>query len=187
MAEPDRNSNSYTLPSNTILEYRKLFYTLKRETNEGTQTWLSRIQWYINRCEFPKIIEFLLIDKFMCELHFNEVEFIRRIETWTLSQLYEYFVDEKIDDDQGANDDKNEMDDESIDSNEEKSTENFGIDSWAASNETEIDDSNEMPSDDMICKVVSIHLWLYSQLNVEYCVILSKFSGKRGISRSQSR
>lgn len=169
MAELDCNLYSYTIPSNTILENRKLFYTMKRERNERTQAWLKRVQWHINRCAFPKIIEFLLIDKFMCELHFNEIEFIRRIETWTLNQLLEYFVDDKIADGEWVND-ANIMVDGNIDASLQKSTEIFEMDPlsldpsldisnrnmWTASNESEMGGINEMLIDShMKCEIVS--------------------------------
>lgn len=158
MADHDCNLYLYTIPSSTILENRKLFYALKRESDERTQTWLKRIQWHINRCAFPKIIEFLLIDKFMCDLNFNELEFTRRIETWTLSQLYEYFVDEQF------------ADGLMIDSSQEKPTEVYEMDPlsldpsmdiidrnmWTTSNEPEIDGIDEMLIGDMKCEVVSI-------------------------------
>lgn len=161
MAEFNCNSYLYTLPPNKILENRQHFYTLKRENNERTQTWLKRIQWHINRCAFPKIIAFLLIDKFMSELNFNEVEFIRRIETWTLNQLLEYFGD----------DNTNIMVNQNIIPNQEKSTELFEMNPlslnptigmanrniWTESNQSEIDGINEMLIDSMKCDFVSIY------------------------------
>lgn len=194
MAELDCNPYLYTLPSISVLENRKQFYGLKRESDERTQSWLKRIQWHINRCAFPKIIEFILIDKFMCELNFNEVEFIRRIETWTLNQLLDYFADDKVVDVQWAND-TNIMVDQNIGTSQEKSTpELFEMDPlslsptidianrniWTESNQAEIDGINEMLIDGMKCEVVSTiwkcksFLLLFCSLNVAHL----EFSGK---------
>lgn len=88
----------YKTPSDEIIRYRKEFYGLWRRCDDETATWLNRVQSLINHCEFPPVLsrEYLLIDRFVCELNPNAREFIQSVSTWTLEQLKEYFFDQKI-------------------------------------------------------------------------------------------
>lgn len=178
MVEVNSNFYLYKVPSIAILENRKQFYALKRETDERTETWLKRIQWHIKRCAFPKIIEFLLIDKFMCELNFNEMDFMRHMEAWTLNQLLEYFADDKIVDGQWMND-ANIMVNQNIVASRRKPTELFEMDplslnptidiDWPEPNQSETDEINEMLIiDSMECEVVSIFLMRKFHFNVAH-------------------
>lgn len=82
----------YKIPSDTVLKHRKAFYGLWRRSDDQTTTWLKRVRDCIRRCKFPKLIEFLLIDKFVCELSRDEKKSIRTAaNTWSLEQLSEYF------------------------------------------------------------------------------------------------
>lgn len=85
--------NLYKIPSDAIIQNRQIFYALLREHGESTKAWLKRVQFCINRCEFPEFIEYLLIDKFICELNRNENEYFRMAHSWTLKQLNKYFMD----------------------------------------------------------------------------------------------
>lgn len=98
MAANDCNLNLYKPPSNGVLHHRKEFYDLWRRCDDQTATWLKRIQSQIKRCEFPSLItyEYLLIDKFVCELNPNARDFIQSIEAWTLEKLNECFIDQNI-------------------------------------------------------------------------------------------
>lgn len=97
MAEIDCNSYSlYKVPPNTIIENRKTFYGLKRRNSDSIQAWFERVRSYINHCKYPKIIEFLLVDKFMCGLNTDELESIRLVDTWSFRKLHEYLKDEQI-------------------------------------------------------------------------------------------
>lgn len=89
----------YRTPSNEILRNRRTFYGLQRRIQEPVQQWLKRIQTGIRGCEFPKIIEFLLIDRFVCGLNSTELKSIRRVHTWTLKQLMEMFLTQNIESD----------------------------------------------------------------------------------------
>lgn len=99
MAAIDFTVNLYKAPSNEILQNRKEFYNLQRQCDEQTKTWLNRVRGHIDRCEFPRLVstEYLLIDKFVCELNANAREIIQSVHTWTFEQLEEYFVDQNID------------------------------------------------------------------------------------------
>lgn len=95
MAEIDCNSYLlYKSPSNAIIANRKAFYGLKRRNGECIQTWFERVRSHINHCKFPKIMEFLLIDKFMCGLNSDEMESIRCVDIWSFRKLREYLRDE---------------------------------------------------------------------------------------------
>lgn len=90
--------NGYKPPPDRILRHRKQFYSLWRRCDDESASWLKRIQNQIDRCEFPPLIscEYLLIDKFICELNTNAREFIQSVDTWTLAQLHEYFIAQNI-------------------------------------------------------------------------------------------
>lgn len=118
MAEIDSISHVYKIPSKEIIANRRKFYRLKKKDDEQIEAWLERGQTQIKCCEFPKIVEFLLIDKFMCELKKNEIEFIRSaVDTWSIERLHEHFGKQKIGVDQLNG--ENAMIDNSVELNEE--------------------------------------------------------------------
>lgn len=82
---------SYKIPSNKIRNNRKVFYGMKKKRNEIAKIWFNRVQSRINCCEFAKLTEIILIDKFFCELSNNEIKSFQGTETWSLKQLNEYF------------------------------------------------------------------------------------------------
>lgn len=85
----------YKIPSNTIIQNRKEFYGLRRESGEQIKSWLNRVRSYINRCEFPIFVEYLLIDKFVCELNSDEKRFIcTALDIWTVKRLNKYLRDQ---------------------------------------------------------------------------------------------
>lgn len=88
----------YITPTDEIIQRRCEFYGLWRRCDDETGAWLNRIENLIDRCEFPPFLnrEYLLIDKFVCELNTNAREFIQSENTWTLTKLKEYFFDQKI-------------------------------------------------------------------------------------------
>lgn len=99
MAELDLNLSFYKTPSDEILRHRRAFYVLWKRCDDHPTTWLNRVQSQINRCEFPPLMshEFLLVDKFACEVDDEYREFIQSVDTWTLDQLMEYFSHQKVD------------------------------------------------------------------------------------------
>lgn len=72
---------------------------MKRVNDEQPQAWLDRVQCQIILCGFSKIVEYLLIDRFMCELNANEIESIRHaaVDSWTFGQLHAYFDNWNVD------------------------------------------------------------------------------------------
>lgn len=97
MAIIDSDMNLYKTPSNEILQHRKEFYGLWKRCDDKPALWLKRVRSQIERCDFPPMIsrEFLLIDKFVCELNDDEREFIRKENTWTVGELTEHFANRK--------------------------------------------------------------------------------------------
>lgn len=89
-------SIKYKIPSNKIRRNRKLFCGLKKKHDELINVWFNRVQSRINRCEFAKFTEVLLIDKFFCELSDDEIKSFQGTETWSLKQLNEYFSSQNI-------------------------------------------------------------------------------------------
>lgn len=98
MAEINYNFDLYEIPSDAVLQNRKIFYGLQRQAGEQTKTWLNRVEKRIYRCEFPEFIAYLLIDKFIGELDSTERRFIRDTAgTWTLGQMCEYLNSQIVD------------------------------------------------------------------------------------------
>lgn len=88
------NLNLYKTPSNEILQHRKQFYGLWKRCDDQTASLLKRLQNQIDCCAFPPMIsrEYILIDKFMCELDPMARQMFRRVGTWTLVELIEYLT-----------------------------------------------------------------------------------------------
>lgn len=63
--------DTYKIPSEETRKNRKLFYNLHRERDELIESWLDRVQSRCNCCDFMKFTNFLVIDKFTCELKYN--------------------------------------------------------------------------------------------------------------------
>lgn len=116
MIEPLDALDLYKIPSDAVLKHRKEFYSLARRKNDQTKIWLNRVQEHIKHCKFPKLVEYLLIDRFVCELNRAEKNSIRAVaETWVLKQLSEYLGNGLTDTEHR---DANE--DECIDTNQDK-------------------------------------------------------------------
>lgn len=88
----------YTTPSDVILKNRKRFYGLRRKSDESPTIWLKRVQNAIKRCNYPSLIEFFLIDKFICGLINTEKEAIQSASTWSLKRIAEFFSESNVDD-----------------------------------------------------------------------------------------
>lgn len=82
---------SYKIPSNEIRHNRKSFYGLKKKRNELAEIWFNRVQSRINDCEFAKLTDIVLLDKFFCELNNDEIKSFQCTEIWSLKQLNDYF------------------------------------------------------------------------------------------------
>lgn len=82
----------YKTPKKEIVKNRQAFYDLKRKKTESTDKWLKRVQKCIDCCDFPMLMEFLLIDRFVCGLKKPEMEIILNTENWSLKQLLEHFL-----------------------------------------------------------------------------------------------
>lgn len=84
----------YKIPSNEILDSRREFYGLKRNLGETIEKWLNRVCSHMGDCDFPESVEYIVTDKFVCELTANERQLIRKADTnW--SMICE-FVSKKI-------------------------------------------------------------------------------------------
>lgn len=91
MAGTASKFNSYRVPSDGIQRNRRVFYGLRRKSDETISQWLNRAQSYISHCEFSTYKEFLLIDRFVCGLNANELESIKNVnKTWTVKQLLKH-------------------------------------------------------------------------------------------------
>lgn len=94
MTRSPHNSNIYKIEIEEVLENRRVFYNLRRNSDDLMTTWLKRIEHCIHRCDFPTIFtEFLLIDRFVCGLNSVELKTIQNSDNWTLNQVLEQFAD----------------------------------------------------------------------------------------------
>lgn len=92
------NLKSYRMPSDGIQRNRRVFYGLRRKSDEAICQWLTRVQSYIRHCEFSIFREFLLIDRFICGLNPSELESIQSLnKSWTVKELLKYYADENDD------------------------------------------------------------------------------------------
>lgn len=97
MVDSSSSLSLYKVTEHETLKNRRAFYDLRKKFGESMDGWLKRVQICIGVCGFPAIImEFLLIDRFICGLNANEVKTIQYMDTWTLRQLIEYNFDEDV-------------------------------------------------------------------------------------------
>lgn len=82
-------SKLYGIASDAVVKSRREFYSSQKEATESIANWLWRTQECIQNCEFGALADFLLIDKFICELSCDEMQKFRNVETFSLEQLYE--------------------------------------------------------------------------------------------------
>lgn len=88
--------NEYKIPSHEILKNRRTFHGLQKEVSESVDRWLKRVQLCIDCCEFPTvIIEFLLIDRFVCGLNVSELKCMESVDIWTVKHLLEYYFNDQ--------------------------------------------------------------------------------------------
>lgn len=91
------NLDTFKIPLNGILENRREFYNLRRNSSDSMAMWLKRVEHCIDRCEFATIfIKFLLIDRFICELNSVELKTIENADNLTLNQVLEQFSDKNF-------------------------------------------------------------------------------------------
>lgn len=83
------------MPTEVIRQNRKIFYSVQKFSNESIAQWLWRIREYLDGCEFGAVAEFLLIDKFICELADDDVCKFNNFELWSLTQLEQIVQDQK--------------------------------------------------------------------------------------------
>lgn len=91
MSNATENSHSFKVPSPKVRHHRKKFYCLHRKFAEPIEKWLKRIENRINRCDFARFAEYLLVDKFFSELDKEEMAVIQlERQAWSLQQLRQY-------------------------------------------------------------------------------------------------
>lgn len=97
MSNTSENFHSYKIPSPKIRYYRRAFYGLHRKFEESIDKWLKRIESRINRCDYTKFSEYLIIDRFFSELNNEEIAGIQsERQTWSLKQLHQYLWTENV-------------------------------------------------------------------------------------------
>lgn len=81
-------TNSYEIPHSTIIEHRNEFYSLHKKRTESIEKWLDRVQNITESCRFGASRDFLIIDKFVCELYSDDIQILRNIRKWSLDELF---------------------------------------------------------------------------------------------------
>lgn len=98
MIEPIDELDLYKIPLDEVIKHRKEFYHLWRRSDDQTKIWLNRVENHVKNCEFPKLIEYLLIDRFVCELDDVEKQHLRMVNNnWSIKRLNEYFDNQNVD------------------------------------------------------------------------------------------
>lgn len=65
----------YEFPDDTaIYKQRSEFYTLHKGNAEPIEKWLDRVRYSIGSCQFGALTDFLLMDKFICELDEEDIQ-----------------------------------------------------------------------------------------------------------------
>lgn len=97
MSNVTENFHLYKLPSPKIRHHRKNFFCMHRKFAEPIGKWLKRIENRINRCDFAKLTEYLLIDKFFSELDKQEMDAVQhKRQSWSLKQLRKYLCTDAV-------------------------------------------------------------------------------------------
>lgn len=87
----------YKTPTDQIRKSRRKFHHLRRQSNESLANWLGRAKRAVNRCRYPSfMVEFMLIDRFICGLNNTEMATIQLSNTWTLQQIAAHFVEQTV-------------------------------------------------------------------------------------------
>lgn len=86
----------YQTPSENVLQSRKVFYLSYKVKKEPVLEWLRRLKTCIDGCDFGPFADFLLIDKFICELDTNELNELNFIGALSLDRLLEVLENQTI-------------------------------------------------------------------------------------------
>lgn len=87
------DSYLYEFPGETaIYKKRSVFYAVHKETAEPIERWLHRVTHLTDCCQFGTFRDFLLIDKFLCELDREDIEKLRSIGTVSLDEIFDAVV-----------------------------------------------------------------------------------------------
>lgn len=86
----------YQTPAESVLQSRKVFYLSYKVKKEPVLEWLRRLKTCIDGCDFGPLVDFLLIDKFLCELDTDELHELNSIGAFTFDRLLEVLEDQTI-------------------------------------------------------------------------------------------
>lgn len=89
-------SSFYKIPSDdSVIENRKLFYSLQRKNSETICKWFNRLQNSIDGCKFGAKNDSYFIDKFFNELNEREIEKLGRAKKWSKAKLKAIIFDDE--------------------------------------------------------------------------------------------
>lgn len=77
----------YKAPSRAAFHCRKIFYSCQREKIESNEKWFRRIEEYVDGCDFGKLSNYMLIDKFLSGLNGDAFERFSQTQTITVEKL----------------------------------------------------------------------------------------------------
>ncbi|XP_031623087.1 zinc finger protein 420-like [Contarinia nasturtii] len=77
----------YKTPSTGAFHYRKQFHATQKPQSECISDWFKRLQNSIEKCEFERFSDYMLIDKFVSGLNDSDFDKISQVSTWTTEEL----------------------------------------------------------------------------------------------------
>lgn len=86
----------YQMPTDAVLQSRKMFYLSEKENTEAIWDWFYRVSEAVKNCDFGHSTEFQLIDKFFCGLENEAILRFRKTHTWSTEQLIKAVVNWKL-------------------------------------------------------------------------------------------
>lgn len=77
----------YETPSVTAFHNRRQFHAAQKTQNESISDWFKRLQKLNNRCNFQKVTDYMLIDKFVSGLSDDDFSKISKVAAWTAQEM----------------------------------------------------------------------------------------------------
>lgn len=86
----------FRVPSQLAFHSRQVFHSYQREKTENIDLWMLRIKHSIASCEYEKLTEFMLIDKFLSGLNNEDFKMFSQHASWTEELLWTFVTENKL-------------------------------------------------------------------------------------------
>lgn len=77
----------YVVPSMSVYQSRRIFHTKQRNRYESLEEWFHRVFKNLNDCDYGKLADFILIDKFISGLDSETIEKFPQNERLTVNEV----------------------------------------------------------------------------------------------------